>query len=416
MSERLRVWILPSHIGFRTKEVTSLAVEPFIQKHPGLTIEWRLTSWSQIWSDLMLSFKNGDPPDILEIGTTWLSTLSHLGYLAPVPEGLEQTPVMAPWISQSVTYNDQQTGIVRSLDCSCIIARSDVLDSMGVQPAQLNTWESFAHTCQRIGELTKKTGHDPMHPYPLGLICRPEPTTFHNVAPWLFSGGWNIPNLSKKPVSMLSSASAQPGLKFLDDLLRTSQTPEDVGEIQPYRLNHDFYQEGRFAFLTANWWLMALKLLGHMPEEFDRWPITLLPTPSGPAGAIPRAGGLSLAVSTQSKMQELAWELVQYLISEEFMGEWSWETGCVPAHGGAFWERVCERPEGILMRDIVTASQFYPVHPLWRSMEFIMAKGVSDMLWGFLHDRRYGKETKMLAVTVDEQLNSLLEMAWEGRL
>ncbi|MBK8801408.1 MAG: extracellular solute-binding protein [Fibrobacteres bacterium] len=411
--DSLKVWIMPTQVGSRTGKLFSRAVASFRKSHPAVSLELRVLPWSNAWAELMRAFKRGDPPDVVQVGSSWMGTLAHLGHLSQVPDGMETRQVVAPWIDECVTLGNRRLGIPWVVECSGLIARADILDGQ-VGESDIDQWDGFLGFCRKLGENANKQEIDPRRPLPLGITCRPEPVTLHNLAPWLMTGGWNLGALLASNSSrLLSHPSSRPGLECLGELLRVNRTDEDSGAIQPYRLSMDFYQEGRFAFLIGNPWMIVRNLVDPTASVESRWPVTFLPIPAGPAGPATRGGGSVLAVPTRSKKPELAWKLVRHMCSTSFMDIWCQNSGDLPAHVAGFWNRHGDNPELARMRKALEAATNYPAHPMWTTIERVLASGLSDILWSLLAGESLDDHGMALAATVDEEIQSILRIGWD---
>lgn len=411
--ETLKVWIMPTQVGSRTSKLFTRAVASFRKAHPALSLELRVLPWSNAWAELMRAYKRGDPPDVVQVGSSWMGTLAHLGHLARVPDGIDTRPVIAPWIDECVVVQGKRLGIPWVVECSGLIARTDILDG-NVREADLATWDGFLGFCRDLGERANKQEIDPRRPLPLGITCRPEPVTLHNLAPWLLTGGWKLAELlATENPKILSHESSRPGLECLGELLRVNRTDEDSGAIQPYRLSMDFYQEGRFAFLIGNPWMIVRNLIDPTASVESRWPVSFLPIPAGPAGSATRGGGSVLAVSAKSPRQEIAWKLVRHMCSAGFMDIWCQNSGDVPAHLGGFWSRHGDHPELLKVRHALEAATNYPSHPMWATIERVLASGLSDILWSLLAGESLEDHGSHLAANVDEEIQTILQMGWD---
>jgi multiple sugar transport system substrate-binding protein len=411
--DTLKVWIMPTQVGSRTGKLFTRAVASFRKANPSLALELRVLPWSNAWAELMRAFKRGDPPDLVQVGSSWMGTLTHLGHLARVPDGIETRPAVAPWIDDCVQVGGRRMGLPWVVECSGLIARADILDA-SARESDLATWEGFLSFCRGLGEKANKQEIDPARPLPVGITCRPEPVTLHNMAPWLLSGGWKLAELlAEENPHLLSHSSSRAGLEFLGELLRVNRTDEDSGAIQPYRLAMDFYQEGRFAFLVGNPWMIIRHVVDPTATVESRWPVTYVPIPAGPAGSATRGGGSVLAVSAHSTHQEAAWKLARHMCNSTFMDVWSQNSGDVPAHLGNFWSRYGEHPELQKVRTALEAARNYPPHPMWATLERVLARGLSDILWSLLAGEALDENGMAIASTVDEEIQSILQTGWD---
>lgn len=411
--EPLRVWIMPTQVGSRTNKHFARASAAFRKAHPRVSLELRVLPWSIAWAEIMRSFKRGDPPDVLQVGTSWVETLSHLGYLAEVPSGVEERPLIAPWMRDSVVHGGKQRGVPWVAEGSGLVARQDILDRLGGTASSLDNWEGFLTICRTLAQDANPEDVDPRYPLPLGITCRPEPGTLHNVYPWLSAGGWNLAQLLQARGPILSHPSARAGFEFLGEVLRANHTDRESGAIQPYRLALDFYQEGRFAFLIGHPWMIVRNLVDPTAGMDSRWPVTFLPIPSGPAGPARRGGGSVLAVSSKAAKREIAWDLVRFMITDGFMENWTQISGDPPAHEGSLWERHGDHPDLARLRATLESSRPYPAHPMWTTVERVLARGVSDLLWRLLAGEPLDGKALASAAATDQELLSILQLAWD---
>ncbi|MCB9495998.1 MAG: extracellular solute-binding protein [Fibrobacteria bacterium] len=411
--DTLRIWLMPTQVGSRTNKHFARAAAAFRKAHPRLPLEIRVLPWSIAWAEIMRAFKRGDPPDVLQVGTSWTSTLGHLGFLAEVPTGVDDRPLIAPWMAETVRHDGKVFGVPWVAEGSGLVARQDILDSQACTLSSLSHWEGFLRICRNLAQDANPEDVDPRHPLPLGVTCRPEPGTLHNVYPWLASGGWDLPSLLVANGPVLAHPSVRAGFEFLGEVLRTNHTSRESGAIQPYRLTMDFYQEGKYAFLIGNPWMVVRKLVDPTAGMESRHPVTFLPIPDGPCGPARRGGGSVLAVSAQAGRRELPWELVRFLTSDTFMDPWTQISGDPPAHEGSLWERHGDHPDMVRLRQMLASSQPYPAHPMWTTIERVLARGVSDLLWRMLAGESFDAKALAAAESTDQELRSILELAWD---
>lgn len=77
---------MPTQVGSRTGKLFNRAVTSFRKANPSVALELRVIPWSNAWGEIMRAFKQGEPPDVMQVGSSWMGTLAHLGHLARVPE------------------------------------------------------------------------------------------------------------------------------------------------------------------------------------------------------------------------------------------------------------------------------------------------------------------------------------------
>lgn len=99
------------------------------------------------------------------------------------------------------------------------------------------------------------------------------------------------------------------------------------------------FREGRFATQLSGAWL-----LGHLqnwiaPETSGNWGVSNLPD-----GIYGSWGGSFLAIPKQSEHQQAAWELVEYMISEDIQRAGFANIAAFPAHTGTYDDPVFDEP------------------------------------------------------------------------
>ena len=406
---------MPTQVGSRTGKLFNRAVTSFRKANPSVALELRVIPWSNAWGEIMRAFKQGEPPDVMQVGSSWMGTLAHLGHLARVPDGLDSRGLVADWVGECATINGVKLGQPWVVECSGLIARRDILDAH-LKGGDLSSWKGFMSFCRDLGEHANKQEIEPRRPLPVGITCRPEPVTLHNLSPWLISGGWKLSDLlAKEGTQYLSHKSSRQGLEYLGEMLRVNRTDEDSGTIQPYRLSMDFYQEGRFAFLVGNPWMIVRNQIDPTAAVESRWPVTFLPIPAGSAGSVTRGGGSILTVSSRSANAELAWKLVQHMTGSGFMDVWTQSSGDLPAHLGGFWTRHGEHPEIQRIRQSLEVAKNYPAHPMWATIEQVLARGLSEILWSLIASEPFEEHGLGIAGAVDEELHSILQLGWDRK-
>ncbi len=409
----LRVWIIASYDRLQLISRLNGLLQPFLDRHPSVRVEWRALSWTNGFQELLRAWKEGHPPDVFEVGTTWIGMLAHLGVLAEVPAALTTAPLVAPWMEDVLTVRGTRFGVPWTLDCTCFYARADVLTAFGVPPGTRLTWEELAEICTRIAERPHRFPTvDRGRMRPFAVPVSPELGSLHRIMPWLWGGGWDFPDFRQRPLRLLSHADLQEGLAFLWWLMRM-----DAEEEEPYArglqtLQTEFFSDGRYAFLTGGWWEVIHGIVAGVPHYGGRWPVTVLPQPLGPKGAWPYGGGSAIAVAATSPNKDVAWEMLAYLLRPDVAAERARSSYAVLPYAGPFWDEYAHHDEVQLLLSAVQSARHYPVHPLWRTIEYSLARGMSDLFWYLRQTPDLAMAGRMLEV-MDEQLSRWFDLAWE---
>lgn len=414
MAEKLQVWIVTSNRGSATVEYLNHKLQSYFGKHPGVEVEWRLLSWSTAWIELLRAYKQGSPPDICEFGTTWVGMLAHLGALSPVPVGVMRTLPMAPYLMEVSHHRGVQYSVPWLADSTCFLGRSDILQQLDIDPLSSLSWNDFHSACQTIAT-RRESAREPysgLYPKSMSFSCRPERVTMHRIFPWLWAGGFNLPDFSQSDVRVLTSPQIFKGLDYVRNLMCVGDMTLDEARSSPHHQNESFFIEGRHAFLVTGWFSAIRRIAENNPLFEAKWPTQVMRFPSGPNGPTAYGGGSCLGVSPQCQHKDLAWDLVQALIQPELLENWSLWAGAPPAYPCSFWDKYGDTPTVRVLKQTLLEAKTYPSHPVWASFERTLVVGLSELLW-YLVKNDFDDQARAIATTVDEELNGWLRLAWE---
>ncbi len=414
---KLRVWIMSDGGYWHATSLYSQFYETYLKKKMGMEIEWHLVPWNSVWQELIESFKNNRSPDVFQLGTTWLSSMAHMGFLAPVPSGLIGQKAVVKWMEEIVRYNSRHMAVPWFIDISILMARQDILHSYQIDTTKPLKWEEFYNLCSEIGESAlisrQKKKENPDNPLPLGISFHPEITTLHNIIPWLWAGGWNFPDFKNPPFRIFNDEKANVSFDYLSGLYAACKMPGNILLAPSHTLQHDFFHKGEFVFFISHWCLDIIKKYGIFPDQFEyNWPFTAIPFPAGPYGSIPWGGGSVLCVSSQSKHKEESWNLIGHMAKDDFMKRKTQLSGSFPALEGLFWEEIRGIKSLAPYYDMIKNSSTYPSHPLWCSIEILLSSSLSELFTLFAGDGRNMDKASEIIIKADDKINELFSLAW----
>src|SRR5690242_471880 len=98
---RLNLWVMPN-AGFDTQRVMERELALFHKENPDYEVRLTVIPWFFAWDRLIAAAKRlvtQDPPDVIQIGGTWTTTLAALGALTELTDYLdevERTDIIRP--------------------------------------------------------------------------------------------------------------------------------------------------------------------------------------------------------------------------------------------------------------------------------------------------------------------------------
>lgn len=402
-----------SYRGSQTVDFLQHQLDRFLASRPSLQIEWRLLTFANAWTELIRSYKNGTPPDVFEFGTTWFSTLVRLHMLSPVPEGLVMEHAIADYLDLSRQFQNRPYAVPWTADTSCILARTDILDTLDIPHQVSFTWEEFESVCSMIMQKRAASwAYMDRAPRAITFPCRPERPTLHRISPWLWSGGFDFPSLDERPVSVMNSTAFKRGMEYIRNLMEISETTVEDARSSSYESNMAYFQQGSTVFHVSGLFETIRKVVEPAWNVDPQFPTCVIPPPSGPAGSVSYGGGSLLGVSSVTKHPDLAWEIVQALQSAELADRWARWICSLPAVECRFWEQYANHPDIQVLLHNLNHARIYPMHPMWGSIERNMSVTMSDMMWHLI-DHDFDDHAQSMCIHADEELNQLLRFNWE---
>lgn len=135
-------------------EITQQLIDAFEAEHENITIEPQFTDWAGYWDKLSTTVAAGDTPDIIQMDEKQLSTyaangvlldLGSLGDALPTDDFPEAT-------LGTGALEGTQYGIPVGINTYTIMANLDVLESLGIEAPDDDTWswEDFAAIAEEV--------------------------------------------------------------------------------------------------------------------------------------------------------------------------------------------------------------------------------------------------------------------------
>lgn len=410
----LRIWISSSVYGdkapFYIEGFNKLGLEL------KLDIELKTIPWSRSADTLVSAFKNGNPPDIFELGSTFIQTLAHLDYLAPVPWDIRIKPSLAGWADRNCTYKGRKVAVPWMGDMIIMAARQDILDRYGVKREDISDWDGFYRVCELLADNGRRKKDGSNRFLPLAFRIRPENDTFRCYVSWLLSSGWHFPSLTPLPERIFNDDAVIGTFEYISKLMQVSGiTTKDV-RIHPHHLFEQFATQGRYVFFIGNWGGALSNMIRHPKTDANPGTaFSILPIPALTPSASPWSGGTGLGVSSATKYSDAAWKVVEYMYSDSFIDQWTLKSGDIPAFQSSFWERHSSDGQLGIIYDQIRKSASYPLHPMWIRLEKYLSEEFANFLWRMMNGRMSDSETSIRSVmqNTDNSVIDLLKMAWE---
>ena len=320
----VRFWALG-----REGEVVRELVPEFERRHPGVRVQVQQIPWTAAHEKLLTAFVGGSPPDLAQLGNTWIPEFAAIGALRPLDDRIAASRALSrssyfEGIWQTNAISGRMFGIPWYVDTRVLFYRPDLLRAAGyAEPPR--TWPAWRDAMERIRKRSGGSAYAILLPTNeweqltiLGL---------QRSSPLLADGGRR-------------GAFAGPEFAGAADwyvgLFRDALAP-----VVSYTQLGNPYQEfarGYFAmWITGPWNLGEFRRRLPAAQQ-DLWMTAPLPAPdaASPWPGTSFAGGSSLAIFRASPRAEAAWLFAEYLSDPDVQRRFYELAGDLPARREAW--------------------------------------------------------------------------------
>ncbi|MFW6237873.1 MAG: hypothetical protein ACOC5A_01400, partial [Halanaerobiales bacterium] len=337
---------------------------------------------------------------VVQLGTTWVNTFAHLGYLSRVPASIFR-PAITGWLNDICTYESKHVAQPWFMEIRSLLIREVYLQKLNLSP-EIVSCQEFMNLCREIAEKQRNKWEERILPFAFSV--RPESELLHRVISWHLTKGRCLPELAQGNNRILSSTSCKKTLDFVSRLVRVSRISPEELQRHPYKLYMGFV-EGSYMFFQGAWEI-------RLPDSVNTSDYGLVPMPVSDNEPQYWGGGSVLAVSAASREKELSWRLIKFITEDEMMESWVKYSNDLPAFSCDFWDKYSHIENVKLAHKQAINSISYPVHPLWASIEKGLSTGLSNYFWHrFIEGSGKNKLDRVLE-EADARIRNLLKFSW----
>jgi ABC-type sugar transport system permease subunit/ABC-type glycerol-3-phosphate transport system substrate-binding protein len=358
----LVVWAM----GEEGKKIAEMA-RRFERANPGVKVETQAIPWEAAHAKLLTAVVGGIPPDVSQIGTTWMAEFATMGALEPLDTRAAASPTanpeaFFPGSLQTCEVDGSLYGVPWYVDTRVLFYRKDLLASVGFPDAPA-TWEDLKVAAGRLS--ARKTA-DGKKTY--GISLGPRGWTELLTAVWQ-NGGDPL-----KP--------SEPGffeaMMYYRSFFREGLTPTKEGaDVDIY---HAFRTGYLPMFISGPW---MVELVGkELPELAGKWGVAILP---GQKTRTSFVGGSNLVLFKESKKKDVAFRFLEFMSDPKIQVEWMRSTTDLPSVKAAWSDPFfADKPMILVFGQQMFDTASPPTVPEWEQIasatEDAMEKIVLDPL------------------------------------
>jgi multiple sugar transport system substrate-binding protein len=364
-------------------------LKPFEQE-TGIKVKITSVDWGAAWSKITTAATSGDVPDMVQIGSTWVSAISGMGALevfsaeAVAELGGQKTFVPVAWKTTGIENSGKTTAIPWIVDARALYFRKDVLRKAGVYQSQLGTWTSFKRALKRIYDADIVI--DDMPVAPLGISGKNDWNVIHSLAPWIWMAGGDFLGPDRK-TCVLDSNAVFDGISFYISLVREGYVPIEYLELNTAQVAGNFndgacamYFDGPYEVKT----LTRPAAEGGAEGSLTSRNFAVTSYPKGPKGRYTFVGGSNLGIFKQAKNKAGAMKVIKYLTSKKAQVEYAKVSGFLPGRLDAFDDPFFAKDKHRkIFKSAVLYGRTYPPVPSWGLLEPILTRRFGIM-WDYV--------------------------------
>ena len=383
----VEMWVMPNSL----EPVADLEklLKPFEEK-TGIKVKVTSVDWGAAWSKITTAATSGDVPDVVQLGSTWVSAISGMGALEVLSQeaiaalGGPKTFVPVAWKTTGIENSGKTTAIPWIVDARALFYRKDALRKAGVSASDLGTWSSFKSALKKIYDADIVINDQPVAP--LGISGKNDWNVIHSLAPWIWMAGGEFLAPDRK-TCLLDSDEVFDGISFYISLVREDYVPIEYLELNTAQVSGNFnygtcamYFDGPYEVKT----LTRPAAEGGAKGSLTSRNFAVTGYPRGPSGHFTFVGGSNLAIFKRAKNKAGAFAVIKYLTSKKVQVEYAKSSGFLPARLDAFSDPFFTRdPYRRVFKAAVKYGRTYPPIPSWGLLEPILTRRFGIM-WDYV--------------------------------
>lgn len=366
------------------------AIQPILAKfeaeNPTIHVEVEQLTWQSGREKIVAAIAAGRPPDLCELGSTFLPGLVADSTLADLTDRIEDVRnTLLGW--KVVGYQGRAYALPWMLGTRALYLNDDLFRRAGLDPKKPPvTWAEMYRAARLISEKVPSAKG-------FGMNAGEREILFKKFMPFAWANGGDILD-SSMTKSVFASRENLEALKFYLSL-------KPYSLLDKQEMHEEAFAKGRLGMIISGPWLLR-----KLPEQAPNlnFSVALMPCPAWDHG-IPAsfAGAEVLGIFRNAKHQEDAMQLARFLIRPENTMPLFLTTGnAFPAAWRSAGDPYfAEHPKDVVFLLQLKTAVGPPLHPRWVEIE--------EALNGELEEAIYGRKSPEAALkSADSEINTIL--------
>ena len=366
------------------------AIQPVLDRfeaeNPGIEVQVEQLTWQSGREKIVAAIAAGRPPDLCELGSTFLPGLVADSTLLDLTDSTaDLRPALVGW--DVASYRGRAYAIPWMLGTRALFLSDDLLRRAGLDPAKPpETWADLLAASRAIAERVPDAKG-------FGMNAGEREILFKKFMPFAWGNGGDILD-STMTRSVIASPQNVEALRFY-----LSLKPYSLLDRQ--EMHEEAFAKGRLGIVISGPWLVR-----KLPEQAPGLPytVTLMPRPAAGAGSHASfAGAEVLGIFRGCRNRVAALRLARFLVRPENTMPVFVATGNAfpAATASAADSYFADHPKDRVFLDQLQTAVGPPLHPRWVEIE--------EIVNGELEEAIYGRKTAEAALrSADTRINAIL--------
>ncbi len=362
--EKLTIWAM----GYEGTQIGKMA-RIFEEENPGVKVITQAIPWGAAHEKLLTSIVGGVPPDISQMGTTWIPEFQSMNAFEPLDEYIKESTLGEEHFFKSSfgigKINGNVYGIPWYVDTRVLFYRKDIIEEAGY-PGPPENWAEFLELCTSLG---KNAGNDKeAGRYGIALPVK----DWQQFLPVLWQNEGRVLGKDNETIVVDSREFAE-AITYYKKFFDQKATPlEDPGYDPIWAFKEGVYP----MFISGPWMVNQIK--NQVPEINGKWGVSLLP---GNKNRNSFVGGCHLVVFKDSKKKDIAWKFIEFMSRPENQLKWFEIAGGLPSNCNA-WDSgyFSNKPFIKVFGDQMRHTQSPPNIPEWEEIAAAINRRVEEFI------------------------------------
>jgi len=346
----------------------------FEEANPGIRVITQAIPWEAAHEKLITSVVGDIPPDVSQLGTTWMAEFQAMGALVPLDELISNSRIIskdkffpASWETNLV--EERVYGVPWYVDTRVMFYRKDLLKEVGFNHPP-RTWEEL----ERVGKalIKDRDGDGRIDRYGMALPVK----DWNILSMFIWENGGNILTADNSKPDVESEAT-QEAFQFYLKLFEEKIVP--TTEAVDVDLFHAF-RTGFYPIFISGPWMIELTR-NELGKEYEgRWDVAMMPRKKFPISFV---GGCNLVLFKGSKHKEAAWKFIEFMSQPDIQVEWYRLTTDLPAVKSAWQDPFFkDKPMLRVFGEQLNYTKAPPNIPEWEQIADAMQRRMEELILG----------------------------------